>query len=176
MKKYTFWTIAAVVLLLVNMLIIGYLWQKQHPRPGQRPPGGEAFMYLVTELKMTKEQVTQYQRLRDDHRSKADHILEQGREIKQRLFSNLGKTGVGASIVNSITAEAGRNTAALDSLTFYHFREVRMILNDKQKERFDEVIDDALRMMAGPGPGGPPGRPPGPPPHGDRPPRPHPVQ
>jgi protein CpxP len=152
MKRKTIWVIAAILLLLVNVCFIGYLFQRQ--KEAERPRHGmETFFFLVKELDMSPQQTKQYARLRDRHRHHADRILRQGRDIKHRLFSNLTKTGAGVSVVNSLTAESGRNTATLDSLTFYHFREVRMILDDKQQQRFDEVIGDVLQMMAAPPPG-----------------------
>ena len=41
--------------------------------------------------------------------------------------------------------------------TFYHFQKTRSICTPDQQKKIDEVIDDALRMMA-PKPPGPPGR------------------
>jgi NADH pyrophosphatase NudC (nudix superfamily) len=54
----------------------------------------------------------------------------------------------------SIAEEIAASQKEIETATWNHFSEVRKICDAKQKEKFDDIVDDILRMMA-------------PPPHGE---------
>lgn len=146
------WQLVVVILLLVNTIVLAMLWfgRKDAIKP---PPGGNARAYLVQELALTNRQVKQYDELREQHFSKMQQLMQEIRETRDRFFDNISSSTVDTATVSGLAKELSEKEAEKERVTLYHFRTVRGLLSEEQKQRFDKVIKDVLRMM---------GRPPGP--------------
>jgi hypothetical protein len=71
-------------------------------------------------------------------------IGERTRDLKDALFNRLSDVLVTDKYVDSITDLIGRNVAESDREAFRHFREIEGICTDKQKEKFNNIIKDAI--------------------------------
>ena len=162
------------VLLFINIATLGFIWyttikvkteQEMHP---PRPDKNNSF--LSDELGFTGEQSQKFEVLKTEHRRGVENILGQTKELKDGLFDCI-KTGDEAK-AKEIAGKIAENQRALDLLTYEHFKEVRKICNNEQKNKFDRILKELIRGIdaQAPPPNGPP---PGnrPPPPGDRPPR-----
>lgn len=178
MSKLKIWQTIIVILLLVNSVVLAFLWFK--PREERLPPGGDVKSFLVKELDLNSEQEKQYEIFRKEHISSIQQLNRQTRELRDQFFSNVSKPVVDSALIDSLSEQISGNEAGKEQITLYHFRKLRSILNDTQQKKFDNIIQDVLKMMGRPrGPGNPPpphnGRPPegdrqGPPPNGGPPP------
>lgn len=160
MKNSKTLMIVVIVLIAINCLLIGTLWYNNY-RPKTPPPTGSAFEYLSKELKLTPAQVKQYEILRDRHFNFTSKVNREMRMARDSFFDGLGNPSVNSATVNQVEQRILTRQQMLDTATFYHFRKLRAILTPRQQEKFDGVIQNVLRMMAGPhGPEGQhPGRP-----------------
>jgi hypothetical protein len=81
-----------------------------------------------------------------NHRRQMDSLQNKNRQNRDKLYDNL-KTG------DSTFAFSIRNVQSQVELeAFSYFRHIRAICHDDQKEAFDRVIYDAMRMMKPPKP------------------------
>jgi len=170
MKKANIWTIIVVLLVSVNCVMLAFMWKEKRRMP---PPDNhlEVKDFLVQQLSLTKDQVAKFDILRKAHHKAMDSLQEQLHLQKDSLFDNLSTPSAGASVVEPLVKSIGYNTALMDKTTFYHFKELRSILDPAQQKKFDSIIKQVLRMMERPMP--PPGN--GPPPRGMRPDDQHPA-
>ena len=169
MKKYRIIIIITILLLLINTVLLGFLWfGKKQPMPPQN--GGPAMVenFLKEKLSLTDPELKQFKVLREEHFSLNKKLNDSLHVQKDALFALLGKVDSNNKSVDSITNIIAGFEKQKDVNTFTHFSKVRMILTTDQQPKFDAIINDVLRMVAGPQPGN---RMP-PPPKGDRPPRP----
>jgi periplasmic protein CpxP/Spy len=171
MSKRKLWIGIVVVLLVVNTILLVFLWMGK--RPG-RMIGGTTKEYLTKELSLNDAQVKQYDQLRDEHIEAIRKLNDDMKDLKDNMFDNLSTNNVDSNKVKTLLQQIGENEKARDSITFYHFRKLRTILTAGQQQKFDKIIKNVLRMM-GPPPQGPPMRdrrgagPMGEPPPGDEP-------
>lgn len=137
-----------VALLLVNIATLSFMWSA-HFRNG-RPERGHrgTFTFLTEELKLDDNQQEQYVQLRNQHREAVEELQEKSKELHDSLFGLLSTSAVDFTIANQIASAIADNQKQLELFTFSHFQKVRAICNPQQQKRFDEVISDALRMMA----------------------------
>jgi periplasmic protein CpxP/Spy len=170
MWKPKLWIAIVVVLLVVNTILLVFLWMGKRPR---RMLGGTAKEYLTKELSLNDVQVKQYDQLRDEHIGAIRKLNDAMKDLKDNMFDNLPTNNVDSNKVKGLLQQIGENEIARDSITFYHFRKLRTILTAEQQQKFDKIIKNVLRMM-GPPPQGPPmrdrrgaGPPMGEPPPGD---------
>lgn len=167
-----------VLLLIANAATIAMFWLNKKQKPPQ--PKGQPNEFLVKELKLDTAQQQQLEVLVKEHRRQAEELRAKIRGAKDSLFALVKDPAATDSTKQALAAVASRYTEQIDVLTLNHFQKIRAICRPDQQERFDEIIQDVIRMMGQPrppmGPGGPggPGRPGGPggPPPGDMPPPP----
>ena len=177
--------IAVVALLIINIALLAFLWTNRPPKPPFPPdrergekmdkdrmqkdgrpedpgfdkkipaPGGPK-EFLKHELNFTDKQNQDYEKLIEQHQSDIRAIREKMMKDRDNFWNGLSATK--GDSVNISASIIGEDQKQLELVTFNHFKKVRDLCTDDQKKKFDKVINDALRMMAGPG-GPPPGGP-----------------
>ncbi len=162
MENSRFLKIVIVALLLLNLGTLSYLWMgRSGTQNGPHPPRQDVFSFLCRELQLDEQQVRKYEELRDEHHQGIEKIQHRGNQLREHFFDLLNVSPVDSNAVKQVADSIAATQKQIELITFYHFQKVRAILKPEQQKRFDEVIQDALRMMA---PGGPPqGGPPPPP-------------
>ncbi len=153
MEKTKLLTFAVIGLLLLNLGLLAFLWRGGNE--GRPPEGGgpqaqtKALTFLMDELKFDATQRTACGQFLQNHRRTMDSLQNQNRQNQDRLYGNL-KTG------DSSAAQAmGDVQRQIQLEVFNYFRNIRAICHDDQKELFDRVIYDAMRMMRPPEPPNP---------------------
>jgi len=156
---------AVVLLLLANVATIFIFWmdKSRHQQRGNEQPD----QFIIRELAFDNNQQQQFRELVKVHRERAEQLRGQVRNAKDRFFSLLQQPGTTDSMKSIAAGEVSKVTEQLDILTFEHFQQVRALCNSSQQKKFDDIIQQVLRTMGGPGPGPGHGPPPGapPPPH-----------
>ena len=154
MQNTRFLKVGLIILLLMNVGIMSYLWVDSHHKG--RPPGGpngpDVFGYLSHELKLDEAQIKQYEVLRDEHHHAIEDIQEHGHHLREQFFNMMNQTPVDSASVKRMADSIANTQEQIEMATFYHFSKLRAILNPDQQKHFDEVIQEALRMMGGPPP------------------------
>lgn len=153
MKNFKLLIIIVLALISVNCILIGILWYNNYSRRPQ-PVTGNAFEYLTKELSLTPAQLKQYDILRKQHFEFTRQMGEQQRAMRDSFFNNLKLTTVDTAAQNALEERILQHQHMLDTATFNHFRKVRAILTPQQQTRFDDLIQDVLRMMGQPHPPG----------------------
>ncbi len=178
-------TLAFILLVALNIATLAAFWLLKQ-RQAAPPEGGRRGVtaFLVKELGFDSAQKQQLEELVAGHRRQVMDIRRNTRVVKDSFFALLKEASVDDSMLSKAAARAAGADQQLDIATFRHFQKVRMMCNDQQKRKFDNIIQDVLRMNAPPfnAQGPPPGRrerrPPGdgPPQHDEEPgpPPPHP--
>lgn len=159
---------ALAILVILNVICLYTLWTMREygrPLPGNKrmmPPGGPK-SYIIKELDFNEQQIREYEELVSEHRRMMRDTREEIRALKKRLYSSLAGSEPGSSEVNELTRMIADKVAYMEEQTFEHFRKVKALCSDRQKQKFDKIIDRVIDMMSEGGPHPPP--PPPPPPH-----------
>jgi periplasmic protein CpxP/Spy len=162
------WMVGLLAILNVTLLIALFSgrkhMQQMHHEIRMNAHGGKPSDILVEELKLTPEQVKQFETLKDDHKEKIKELMKTGHELRNSYFDLLKSDPVDQKTVSDKAAAIAANQQSIELATFEHFQKVRQLCTPEQKKHFDDIINEVLRAMAPHG--GPPGGPHhGPPPH-----------
>lgn len=165
MENTRFLKITIVVLLIINIATLTFMWLSHrhmhnggpamHGHGGHGPHGGpagahgNAFEFLVRELNLTDEQKQKLEKMRDEHHEQAAKMHRQNGPMHHRFFDMLANADTAA--VLRLADSMGQFHKNMELMTFAHFKKIRAICTPAQQKKFDEVINEALRMMA-PGP------------------------
>ncbi len=192
MKKNIILYILLVFLVVVNgFFLYNYLTptvSKTNDIGKGKGNGGPA-EFIVKALEFDDAQIKQFEKIDNGHHESMIKSSEEIRVFKDELGRLIIKENVSDVEIDSILNLLGEKEMAHEKLMLNHLRAIRNICTENQKERFEQIIRDALSggpKGMRPGDGGPPpqegmregGPPPGnmtdggPPPEGGPPPRP----
>jgi protein CpxP len=154
-----------IVLLVANIATLTVFLLKKDDKKMPPPQKGGPFAFLVKELALDSLQIAAYTKLREEHQKNVESFRAEIRNAKDALFELLKDSNVNDSKLQEALNNIGEKEKAFDKVVFVHFQRLRNLCTDVQKKKFDEIIQEALRMV----PSGPPQRQ-GPPRDGEGPP------
>jgi periplasmic protein CpxP/Spy len=140
-NKIVAWLIG--ILILANIATLTFFWighlknQKDHsPRE-----------FLAKGLNFSDSQKNAYFDLAKKHNESANKIREQIKIDKEYLFQLLKSEQIVDSTKNSAALKISLSIQALDILTFDHFKKVRALCTEKQKPKFDKLIQKMVNSI-----------------------------
>lgn len=149
-----------VLLLAANVVTIAFFWLNKKEQAVQHK--GTPADFLIKELALDAKQQEQLQVLVKEHRRAAEQLRRKTRDAKEAFFELLGQQNITDSTKQAAAKMASASMVELDLLTLDHFQKVRALCRPDQQKKFDEIIQEVVRMMAQPRPPmGPMGPPPG---------------
>jgi Spy/CpxP family protein refolding chaperone len=160
MKKYKAWLTIVLLLLIINSVALAIIWFRkgehrhiERPLPLAAPEQGmqQPKDIIIKTLALTLQQQQAYALMVRGHRATTAKLNEANHKLRDSLFNNIKKPVIDSTVINAITKKISDNQAVLEKATLYHFRQLRRILTPVQQTKFDSIINDVLRMMAGPG-------------------------
>ncbi len=173
-NKFLTWLVAT--LLVANAVTILFFWINR-PEMMQGTKGSPR-EFLVDALELDSSQMDAFQALIEKHQASARPLKKEIRTAKENLFQLLKQPVIPEPEKRKAVQAITLNIQALELLNLEHFQQLRALCNDKQKIKFDGLLDQLAGLMATPSnadghrpppPGG--GHPP-PPGEGHRPPPP----
>ncbi|MEC3908341.1 hypothetical protein VOI54_15025 [Tamlana sp. 2201CG12-4] len=142
MKKHSLLYILLIFLVIVNVFFLyNYLGNGNNRSKGPQPPGD----FLVKELGFSASQLEEFRGINQKHHHRMRSISEDIRELKDALFNGLSDVTDNEFVIDSITTLIGKKEKEKDLETFNHFRHIQELCNEKQKEKFNDIVKDALR-------------------------------
>jgi Spy/CpxP family protein refolding chaperone len=136
--KTKFLPLILVLLVSLNAILIFILLKK--PNQNQFKPKGKDF--LVTQLNFTEKQKEAFFVLDENHRKKMTSVDREVRITKDNLFKSLKDNTINEEI---ILENLGRSVSKREKEILTFFKSVRKLCTSEQAEKFDEIIEKALK-------------------------------
>lgn len=149
-NKFTLTNILVAILLIANIVTLSLYWLKKEKLPSEGGRQGRADEFVIKELQLDSNQQNAYKALITAHRTAMRNIKEKSREHKEAFFNLLKNTDINGNEFHARLTEASQEQYLIDSITFSHFRQLRALCNDEQKKKFDNIIQQVMRMNAPP--------------------------
>ena len=141
MNNSKFLKIVIVLLLLINLSTISFMWLN-------RPHKNDAVRdFFAKELQFTTKQKEQFEALKKEHHEAKEPLKEIDKEKHDAYLELLKNPNVDSLTVKKAVDEIIKVKEKEELAMFYHFQKVRAICDEKQKQKFDEIIKEAARMM-----------------------------
>lgn len=138
-------TIAVVLLLLTNIGLVAFMMLGKGKKAGEKRQGNrEPFELMVKELGMTEQQQKDYRQMKEAHFKNVRPLFDSIRAAKTAFYSLIKGGPVSDSVLNEYADGISAKQAALEKVTFAHFRQVRNIFTAEQQPKYDSFL---LKMM-----------------------------
>ena len=162
--------IILAVLIVLNIVSISSMWLRSPGKPHQQfrhdgqqmmqqgnmpnqedmQPEKDGKGFLTNELQFSSGQEEKVAKLREEHFLASKKLMDESHKIMDEMMEQM-KTGNDAKAEEYATQVAAKHKE-LVMLNYNHFKGIREICDDKQKEKFDIFLKDVVKMM---GPHGP---------------------
>jgi len=147
MKKNTVLYILLIFLVAVNaFFLFNYLGAPAGPQKMERK---DPMSFIVDELNFDEEQLEAVKVLNKDHHQSMMRNNNTIRTLKDNLFNLLSDKDLDSSAVDSLAHIIALKEKEFDKMAFYHFRTIQDLCNPEQKEKFRNIMKDALQKGQG---------------------------
>lgn len=144
MKKNTILYVLIVCLIIFNLFFVfTYMNTSNDDRP-DRP--NKNIDFIVKELGFNTSQLETFNEKSKGHHQKMIRWSNDIKGLKDSLFKTLSDDSVDEATIDSISALICVKETQKDKEVYYHFKMIREIADDKQKEKFETILMDAMRQ------------------------------
>ncbi len=137
-----------IILLIVNVILLGFLWFGSFFKPPHNPERLRNF--IVDELGFDDRQIIIFDKLKEDHRAKMRATKGEIQMAKEELLKLLLENDLDKELYNTKMDGLLDIVKKQEDITFNHFQQVRGICSEKQKKRFDSLIKEIIQIMTPP--------------------------
>ncbi|MEY4738699.1 MAG: hypothetical protein RLZZ05_83 [Bacteroidota bacterium] len=145
-NKFLTWLVAT--LLVANAVTILFFWINRPER--MQGPKGSPREFLVNALELDSSQLDAFQALIEKHQASARPLKKEIRTAKENLFQLLKQPVIPGPEKMKAVQAITLNIQALELLNLDHFQQLRALCNEKQKKKFDGLLDQLAGLMATP--------------------------
>ena len=164
-KKYKILVWSVIILLVMNLSIIGsIIWHINQPvRPfpqqdihgilpeDQQPDHPMMRLRLYKELDLSKDQITQFDKIHEQFRAQAHQIAVNLTFLRDEMLNELMKENPDQKYLNQLADDIGMAHRDLKILTSHFFLDVKRICNKDQTVKLEKFFRSV--MQADPPPG-----------------------
>jgi len=137
-----------LTLLVANAGTILFFWINR-PEKMQGAKGSPR-EFLVHQLELDSTQLDAFQELIEAHQASARSLKNEIRSAKENLFQMLKQPVIPEPEKMKAVQAVTLKIQALELLNLEHFQKLRALCNDKQKKKFDGLLDQLAGLMAAP--------------------------
>ena len=146
MSKIKLLTIGIIGLLILNFLILGFLFlhKPPHPEKSGRDEDGPNNI-IIQKLNFDEKQIANYQKLIDEHQAKLKILRKQVRDTKQLLYQQL-KTN-NTTISNGLENKLGVLQTEIEQTHYQHFLKIKKLCKPNQLENYQELTEELSQLF-----------------------------
>lgn len=134
---------AVVLLILVNLLLLAFLFfGRPHP-PGKNGPRD----YMIEKLHFTPDQIEKFDQLIVQHRQQINQLDSRINALKNSLYLQLSKDATAVSN-DSIIQQIGLVQMQIEQVNFSHFKDVKKLCNPSQLTYFDGLATELASLFS----------------------------
>ncbi len=140
-----------IFLLISNIAILTYFFAFNNSRKGSHGKDGRNAVatFLQNDIDFSKQQMDEYQKLKDTHMVSIKPIFNDIRSAKERFYNLVYINNVPDSTVKIAAEAIGEKQVILDMHMFNHFKDVRNLSTPQQLPKFDSLFKKVVDKMTG---------------------------
>lgn len=139
MKQNNLFKWSSLLLLIINLLLIGFIVFAPPPHP-EGPK-----KHIINQLKLDDEQIVQYETLIETHQQRTQEIHEQIKAHKKNLYTSLSKKNT--EDIDTLSKKIGDLHQQIEQQNFEHFSALKKICHAEQLKAFDQLAKELAELF-----------------------------
>ncbi|HRH63580.1 MAG TPA: hypothetical protein PLI68_09670 [Bacteroidia bacterium] len=143
MNKIKILGASVVLLILVNLLLMAFLFfGRPHP-PGKHGPRD----YMIERLQFAPNQIEKFDQLIEQHRHQINELDSKINALKNKLYLQLIKDTI-PTAQDSIIQQIGVMQMQIEQVNYAHFKDVKNLCNPTQLTYFDSLAAELASLFS----------------------------
>ncbi len=128
--------IIIALLIVSNLILIGFLYFGKPKNNHSKPP----MKMIIERLDFDEPQKAEFAKLIEVHRNDIENTHKRITKAKNNIYKDLKSET--PSLNDSLIQVIATEVKQIEGLHFNHFKDIKNICNDKQKEEFNKLADE----------------------------------
>lgn len=144
--------IIIAALLLVNIGLLYFkVWKKvdAHKSTSVRRPQGGISSLLEKEVGFSKEQLAQYDQLRNKHFESLKPYFDDVRIAKDSLYRLISREQVHDSVIELYAEQVSENQKAVELKMFNYLKTIAALCTPEQRPKYDSLVQRLVKHQPG---------------------------
>lgn len=138
MKKLTFFQVATVLLLLINIALLVFFLSSRKGHTGPHP-NGHAGSTAKEMLELNTEQHRLFEKYAEEHKAKVHALTRDQKKLLEKYFDDVKNDSSAKPDTNLISQWQSIEAKKLE-LTYQHLKEVQDLLEPEQMKHFEKFV------------------------------------
>ncbi|AFM04574.1 hypothetical protein Fleli_2195 [Bernardetia litoralis DSM 6794] len=143
MKTLQFYKISTLVLLVLNLVMMGFFFLNFHRPPHGAHQENDFLNEAIEVLQLDEKQATSFEKLAMNHNQEMESIRNKQLEHTEEYFETNNDTNKSDSLLNLISEGETQKI----KITKNHFNQIRNILTSKQQHNYQKFKREALNKI-----------------------------
>jgi len=144
MNKLRFYRIAVVALLLSNVILLAFMFKGNKKRGNYNGPR----KVIIKKLKLSDEQIVQYDKLIDEHKPAIAASHKEIRKLKNTLYQMLPQVPQDTVHIDSIQNRLSIVHAKMERIHYKHFLDIKALCTPEQMPAFEALSKKMAKLFA----------------------------
>ncbi len=146
MTKNNFYKYAAIALLLLHFVVIGFfIFTKSH-KPNHRNDGPKNI--IINRLDFDQAQQEAYQKLITVHQPSIQVEVKNINLLKKMLYTTLKNDVQNQAQTDSLITEISVANQTIERLHFAHFLDIKKLCKGEQVQKFNALTEDLAKLFS----------------------------
>lgn len=143
MSRSKFAVVAALVLFVINIVLLGFIFIN-------KPPGKGGPKHIIIEkLNFDPFQIEQYEKLIEAHKKEIDQANIESNRFRRQLYATLMKEEDDI-FVDSIQEQIGLVQVMIENIHYAHFLEIKKLCRPEQLPAFEDLSMELASYFGSP--------------------------
>lgn len=147
MNKYKILVFIVAIVILMNIVLIGFLFTNNERGPRHRVEPKEI---IIEKLHFNASQIAVYEKTIRQHQQKIHDLDDAIREQKNLLYSMLPEKNADTKKVDSIINHIAQLQKEIEHTHYNHFLEIKKICTPEQLQDYDALTEELSQLFSHP--------------------------
>ncbi len=147
MSKYKILVFIVAIVILMNLVLIGFLFTNKDRGPRNRV---EPKAIIIEKLHFNASQIAVYENTIQQHQRKIRDLDDAIREQKNLLYSMLPKKNADTTKVDSIINNIAQLQKEIEHTHYNHFLEIKKICTTEQLQDYNALTEEFSQLISHP--------------------------
>ena len=143
MNKFKFLSLASIVLLVTNVILVGIIL---FGKPGHPKFAGPKNI-IIEKLGFDENQKKEYDLLIEKHQAGIQKAEAEIKVLKNELYRTL-TSGAETNVRDSLISQLGKQQEGIENLHYNHFLELKSICKESQLKSFESLTSELAALFS----------------------------
>lgn len=147
MNKTKLLSVAVIALLVLNFVILGFLFLSKKHKPNRRKMPREI---VIEKLHFDENQIVEYEKIIKEHQKAIRNLDDSIRKTKNELYQLLNEEKINSAQKDSLYLKLANYQKQIETTHFNHFLEIKKLCKKEQLADYKNLTEELSKIFSHP--------------------------